>query len=90
MAGMYKDNSPHPSENRTLRSAFDRLVGMSDWRTTARKFHPIVHYYGGAGESGLERLLNIANKICREMFVDVAKNDYLCIILGNIYTYAYA
>ena len=90
MAGMYKDVSPHPSENSTLRSAFGRLVGMSYWRTTARKFHPIIHCYGGAGESGLDKLLNIANKICREMFVYVLTFYYLCIKLGSMYAYAYA
>lgn len=43
--------SPHPSENSTLRSAFSRLVGMSDLDTIARKFHPIIHIHGGTGEA---------------------------------------
>ena len=63
---------------------------MSDLDTIARKFQPIIHANGGAGESGLEKPQNIATKIYREMFAYVAKNDYLCIILGNIYAYAYA
>lgn len=87
---LIKEISPHPSKNRTPGSAFARLVKMSDWCTDARKFHPIIHASGGAGEPWRGKPLNVANKKCREMFVYVAENDYLCIKLGNIYTYAYA
>ncbi len=86
-------DSPHPSAKVYAQEDFCPIgqnVGFD--RSDVRKFTPMVPRMGARGLRSKRVVFSqkIWIKKCRKMFVYVAKNDYLCIILGNIYAYAYA